>query len=71
MVEIASKLVELATSKYEINMDVTRGLDYYLEQKGFEIKCEDLGSSKQVCGGGAYENGIGFAIGVDRLMMLI
>lgn len=71
MVEIATKLVELATDKYEINMDVTRGLDYYIDQKGFEIKCEDLGSSKQVCGGGAYKNGIGFAVGVDRILGLI
>ena len=53
------------------NYHVKRGLDYYKEGKGFEITCEELGSSKQVCGGGEYEGGIGFAIGVCRLMDLI
>tara|TARA_R110000772_G_scaffold54130_1_gene123542 strand:- start:60431 stop:61072 length:642 start_codon:yes stop_codon:yes gene_type:complete len=48
---------------------VGRGLDYYTEGKGFEIQCGSLGSSKQVVGGGEYEGGIGFAIGVDRLIL--
>lgn len=52
------------------NKDVTRGLDYYEEGKGFEITCEALGSSKQVVGGGFYENGVGFAIGVDRVLSI-
>lgn len=69
MVEIANKLIELVTKNYEINLDATRGLDYYKGGKGFEISCPELGSSKQVCGGGSYEGGIGFAIGVDRLLM--
>lgn len=57
----------------EINTstDVTRGLDYYTEGKGFEIACEKLGSSKQICGGGPYDGGIGFAIGIDRLINLL
>jgi histidyl-tRNA synthetase len=69
MVEIANKLIELVTKNYEINLNATRGLDYYKGGKGFEISCPELGSSKQVCGGGSYEGGIGFAIGVDRLLM--
>jgi histidyl-tRNA synthetase len=52
----------------EVNRDVTRGLDYYKCGKGFEISIPALGSSKQVCGGGEYDGGIGFAIGVDRLI---
>ena len=28
-----------------------------------------LGSQKQICGGGRYKQGIGFAIGFDRLML--
>lgn len=58
--------------KYPIktSRDVTRGLDYYKEGKGFEITCDALGSSKQVCGGGEYEGGIGFAIGIDRLLLI-
>jgi histidyl-tRNA synthetase len=66
--KIAEVLVSGITTNYETNKDVTRGLDYYKEGKGFEISCEELGSSKQVCGGGEYEGGIGFAIGVDRIM---
>lgn len=72
--EVAMKLMDkaLATNRTLIpcimNTNVTRGLDYYEEGKGFEISCEGLGSSKQVCGGGSYEGGIGFAIGIDRLL---
>ncbi len=51
-----------------MNENVKRGLDYYKEGKGFEIVCDKLGSSKQVCGGGEYSGGIGFAIGIDRLI---
>lgn len=56
---------------FNINLDVTRGLDYYKEGKGFEITCEKLGSSKQICGGGEYDGGIGFAIGIDRLLTIL
>lgn len=70
LVEIAKKLIELTTNNYEINLDATRGLDYYKGGKGFEIACPELGASKQVCGGGSYEGGIGFAVGVDRLLLL-
>ena len=69
MVRISKKLVELVTDNYDINLDVTRGLDYYEDGKGFEISCPDLGSSKQVCGGGSYSNGIGFAVGIDRILL--
>lgn len=53
-----------------LNEDVKRGLDYYKDGKGFEITYDKLGSSKQICGGGEYEGGIGFAIGVDRLISI-
>jgi len=56
---------------FKINYEVTRGLDYYKEGKGFEIICDSLGSSKQVCGGGQYDGGIGFALGIDRLLPLL
>lgn len=55
---------------FEVNLDVTRGLDYYTGGKGFEITCSKLGAQKQVCGGGPYQGGIGFAIGIDRLLLL-
>lgn len=69
MIEISKKLIELITYNYEVNIEATRGLDYYVGGKGFEISCPELGSSKQVCGGGSYLGGIGFAIGVDRLLL--
>lgn len=63
---------ELLTSssdlKFDLTLGVRRGLDYYKEGRGFEVSCENLGSSKQVCGGGEYEGGVGFAIGIDRLL---
>ena len=65
---LASDLVSTVTKEFDINFDVTRGLDYYKEGRGFEIVCEQLGSSKQVCGGGEYDGGVGFAIGIDRLL---
>ena len=65
---LAVKLTTMAGKEIELNCDVTRGLDYYKEGKGFEISCPELGSSKQVCGGGQYDGGIGFAIGIDRLI---
>jgi histidyl-tRNA synthetase len=47
---------------------VKRGLDYYIED-GFEMEVPYLGAQKQVAGGGRYADGIGFAIGVDRIML--
>lgn len=70
MVEISKKIVELVTSEYEVNMDAVRGLDYYKEGKGFEISCPSLGAQKQICGGGEYEGGMGFACGVDRILLI-
>jgi histidyl-tRNA synthetase len=70
MIEIATKLIELVTENYEVNLDATRGLDYYKGGKGFEISCPELGAAKQICGGGSYEAGVGFAMGIDRLLIL-
>ncbi len=70
MLEISKKLIELVTTNYEVSLDVTRGLDFYELGKGFEISCPELGAQKQICGGGSYENGIGFAIGLDRILLL-
>jgi histidyl-tRNA synthetase len=70
---IATTLLEIAgydRNDFEINSGVTRGLDYYKNGKGFEIYCEKLGSQKQVCGGGEYDGGVGFAFGIDRLLLV-
>jgi histidyl-tRNA synthetase len=70
LIDLASRLVSLATEKFEINSDASRGLDYYEKGKGFEISCEELGAQKQICGGGSYDGGIGFALGIDRMIYL-
>jgi histidyl-tRNA synthetase len=69
LMELASKMISRFTSNFEVLSSVKRGLAYY-EGDGFEIICPELGAQKQVCGGGAYKEGIGFAIGVDRLMLV-
>lgn len=66
--QIASELISGMTKDIKINFNVTRGLDYYKEGKGFEIEVESLGAQKQICGGGEYDGGAGFAIGIDRLL---
>lgn len=58
-------------NEFHLHNNVTRGLDYYKQGIGFEITCNSLGSSKQICGGGEYDGGIGFAIGIDRLLNLL
>jgi histidyl-tRNA synthetase len=70
-------LIDTAISLYAdfpgvfvVNNGVTRGLDYYEEGKGFEITYPALGTAQQLVGGGAYEGGIGFAIGIDRLLLI-
>lgn len=66
---------------YEVNPRMVRGLDYY-ERTAFEFLSGDLGAQNAVAGGGRYEGlvkdlggpavpGIGFAIGVERLVSLL
>lgn len=66
---------------YEINHCLVRGLDYYTHT-AFEIKSADLGAQATVCGGGRYDGlvaelggpdtqAIGWAIGMERLVLLL
>lgn len=66
--KLAMEMVSVWVADVTCEKSVKRGLAYYVED-GFEISCPALGAEKQVCGGGAYKEGIGFAIGVDRLML--
>jgi histidyl-tRNA synthetase len=69
LISDASELIKcFCIEGFKIIRSVKRGLDYYKDGKGFEISYDKLGSSKQICGGGEYDGGIGFAIGVDRLL---
>lgn len=66
---------------YTINNNLIRGLDYYNDTV-FEWKTNQLGAQDTVCAGGRYDNliekiggpktpAIGFAIGMERLILLI
>ena len=68
LIAIAQEMVALRTDSYEVARSVKRGLAYYVAE-GFEILVPELGAQKQVVGGGAYRQGIGFAVGFDRLML--
>ncbi|MDP6178438.1 MAG: histidine--tRNA ligase [Desulfatiglandales bacterium] len=65
---------------FTLNHRLVRGLDYYTRTT-FEIQTDELGSQNAVAGGGRYDAlvkqlggpdhpGIGFAIGVERLVTL-
>jgi histidyl-tRNA synthetase len=68
LIDLAVAMVSLKTQEFDVFDSVKRGLSYYVED-GFEISVPSLGAQKQVCGGGRYAQGIGFAIGFDRLML--
>lgn len=68
LLAMAEQMVALKTDAYEVASAVKRGLDYYTEA-GFEISVPALGAQKQVVGGGSYQQGIGFGLGFDRLML--
>lgn len=66
---------------YSLNKFMVRGLDYYCRTT-FEFLTEDLGSQAAVCAGGRYDGlvkqlggpdlpGIGFAMGLERLILLL
>lgn len=55
---------------YNISLSVKRGLSYYVED-GFEAECPTLGAQKQIAGGGRYAEGIGFALGIDRILLAL
>lgn len=68
LIALAEQMVALKTDSFEVKRSVKRGLAYYVAE-GFEIAVPELGAQKQVVGGGAYRQGIGFAVGFDRLML--
>ena len=64
---------------YQIDCNIVRGLDYY-SRTVFEFISEGIGSQSTVCGGGRYDGlveqiggpklaGIGFAAGINRLVL--
>ncbi|MCP5206833.1 MAG: histidine--tRNA ligase [Hahellaceae bacterium] len=74
-------LLDAVGIKYKINPRLVRGLDYY-GKTVFEWVTESLGSQGTVCAGGRYDGlveqlggkptpAVGFAMGVERLVLLI
>ncbi|WP_456371301.1 histidine--tRNA ligase [Thermodesulfatator atlanticus] len=72
--------LELLGITYEKNPRLVRGLDYYVRTT-FEIKAKDLGAQDTVAAGGRYDGlikalggpdipGVGFAIGVERFLLV-
>lgn len=74
-------LLKISGIPYNVNPGLVRGLDYYTRTV-FEVRSAALGSQDAVCGGGRYDDlvksmggpaapAVGWALGVDRLAMLI
>lgn len=81
--ESVKKYLDALNIKYEIDDNLVRGLDYY-SHTVFEIQADipGFGSQNTLCGGGRYNNlaqslggpnipGIGFGMGLERLMLAL
>ena len=81
--EQVCQLLDILEIPYTVDPYIVRGLDYY-QDTIFEIVVEDesIGAQSTVCGGGRYDGlveqlggpnspGFGFAIGMERLMLLL
>ena len=66
---------------FKVNPKIVRGLDYYTRTV-FEFVSVDIGAQSTVCGGGRYDGligqmggpqtpSLGFAMGIERLMMVL
>ena len=67
--------------RYEVDAGIVRGLDYYTRTV-FEFVSENVGTQGTICGGGRYDGlvesiggaptpGVGFSMGLERLLMEI
>ncbi|OOF79504.1 histidine--tRNA ligase [Rodentibacter caecimuris] len=74
-------LLDAVGIQYEINPKLVRGLDYY-NKTVFEWVTSALGAQGTICGGGRYDglveqlgghatSGVGFAMGLERLVLLV
>ncbi|AAP99823.1 MULTISPECIES: histidine--tRNA ligase [Prochlorococcus] len=79
--ESLQKVLNTLKIPFSVNQRLVRGLDYYCHT-AFEIISDDLGAQATVCGGGRYDGlveqlggphapAIGFAVGMERLLILI
>jgi len=76
-----TSLLDCLNIDYIVNPRLVRGLDYY-NRTVFEWISSDLGAQGTICAGGRYDGlveqmggkptpGVGFAMGLERLMLLI
>lgn len=74
-------LLRAAGVPYRLDPRIVRGLDYYTRTV-FEFVSPDLGAQSTVCAGGRYDDliaslggpatpGVGFAMGIERLSMIL
>ncbi len=79
--EKLKEVLDFNDVNYEINPSLVRGLDYY-SKTAFEFISDEVGAQNALAGGGRYDrlveflggrpsSGIGFAIGIERLLELI
>ncbi len=79
--EKVKSLLSANNVPYVVNSGIVRGLDYYTKTV-FEFVSTDIGAQGAVCAGGRYDNlveelggpslpAIGFAAGIERLMLLM
>ena len=79
--ESVKELLTQAGVDYIVNPTIVRGLDYYTKTV-FEFVSTDIGAQATVCGGGRYDGlieqlggqhmpSLGFALGIERLLMLM
>lgn len=72
------ELLSAAKVVYKVDPRLVRGLDYY-RKTAFEVLVEDIGAQSAICGGGRYDGlvqevggpqtpGIGFAMGMERVL---
>ena len=75
------KYLDAMEIAYNIDKGIVRGLDYYTKTV-FEFVSNSIGAQGTVCGGGRYDNlveelggkpcaGIGFAMGIERLLIVM
>lgn len=69
VIDLLDKCLSDLKIPYTLEREIKRGIGYYTED-GFEAESEALGAQRQIAGGGRYAEGIGWAIGVDRVMLL-
>ncbi len=73
--------LDAAGIEYTVNPNIVRGLDYYTNTV-FEFISDSIGAQSTVCGGGRYNGlieqlggkplpALGFAIGLERLLMVM